>query len=63
LTGDYFVTYRVTPLRGSTGAWGLAVFRAAADAEARELVAADPAVSTGMATCDVGAMLAAVLGR
>ena len=50
------------PVRDSTGAWGLAVFRAAGDAEARAVVAADPAVSTGMATSDVGPMLAAVLG-
>jgi uncharacterized protein YciI len=49
------------PVRDSTGAWGLAVFRAANDTKARGLVAGDPAVSTGMATCDVGPMLAAVL--
>jgi uncharacterized protein len=49
------------PVRDSTGAWGLAVFRADDGDEARELVLADPAVSTGMVTFDVGPMLSAVL--
>jgi uncharacterized protein len=49
------------PVRDGSGAWGLGVFRAADDAEACELVPGDPAVSTGMATYEVGPMLSAVL--
>jgi uncharacterized protein YciI len=49
------------PVRDGTGAWGLGVFRAVDDAEASELVTGDPAVSTGMATYEVGPMLSAVL--
>jgi uncharacterized protein YciI len=49
------------PVRDSTGAWGLGVIRAADEAEARELLMRDPAVSTGMSTFDVGPMLSVML--
>ena len=44
------------PVVEAGASYGLAVFRAASPEEARVLAAADPAVSSGMATCEVGAM-------
>jgi uncharacterized protein len=49
------------PVVEAGASYGLAVFRAAGLDEARALAAADPAVSSGMATCQVGVMLVAVL--
>ena len=49
------------PVVDSTGSWGLGVIRAADLDEARALAEADPAISSGMATFDMGTMLVAVL--
>jgi uncharacterized protein len=42
------------PVFGPRGAWGLGVFRAADGKAARAFVEADPAVASGMATCNLG---------
>jgi uncharacterized protein len=42
------------PVFGPRGAWGLGVFRADDARAARAFVDADPAVSSGMATCVLG---------
>ena len=49
------------PVVDSTGSWGLAVIRADNLEDVRTLAKADPAVSSGMATFDVGTMLVAIL--
>jgi len=49
------------PVRDDTGAWGLGVFEASDDDEARSLVHGDPAVTSGMSTVEVGPMLAAIV--
>ena len=49
------------PVVDSTGSWGLAVIRADSLDDVRALAHADPAVSSGMATFDIGAMPVAVL--
>jgi uncharacterized protein len=49
------------PVRDGTGAWGLGVVRADGEEEMRELVANDPAVSSGMATSEIGRMVVAVV--
>ncbi len=49
------------PVVDSTGSWGLAVFRADSLDDARALAEADPAISSGMATCEVGTMLVAIV--
>jgi hypothetical protein len=42
------------PVIGARGAWGLGVFHAEDGKAARAFVEADPAVESGMATCDLG---------
>jgi uncharacterized protein YciI len=49
------------PVVDSTGSWGLSVIRADGEDDARALALADPAVSSGMATFEIGTMLVAVL--
>ncbi|MGB0098595.1 MAG: YciI family protein [Solirubrobacteraceae bacterium] len=49
------------PVRDSTGAWGLGVLKADSEEEARALVVNDPAISSGMATFEFGAMPVAVV--
>ena len=49
------------PVVDSTGSWGLGVVRAASRDEVVALAQADPAISSGMATFEIGAMLVAVL--
>lgn len=49
------------PVRDDTGAWGLGVLQVGNEQEARELVSGDPAVSTGMATAELGPMVQAIL--
>jgi uncharacterized protein len=49
------------PVVDSSGSWGLAVIRAGSLDDVRALAEADPAVSSGMATFDVGAMPVAIL--
>jgi uncharacterized protein len=49
------------PVLDSTGSWGLAVVSGSGVEEVRELAVADPAVSSGMSTFDVGPMLVAVV--
>jgi uncharacterized protein YciI len=49
------------PVVDSNGSWGLAVIRCDSLEDARALALADPAVSSGMASFDIGTMLAAVL--
>jgi len=41
--------------------WGLGVVRADSEADARTLAEADPAVSSGMATAEVGTMAVAIV--
>lgn len=45
------------PVFGPEGAWGLGVFSAADLKEARAFVDADPAVSSGLATCRLGRLV------
>jgi uncharacterized protein YciI len=42
------------PVRDSTGAWGLGVFEAEDEPSARMVALADPAISSGMATIEIG---------
>jgi uncharacterized protein YciI len=49
------------PVIDSTGSWGLAVVRAGSLDDVRALAEADPAVSSGMSTFDLGTMPVAVL--
>jgi uncharacterized protein len=49
------------PVVDRSGSWGLAVFPADSEDDARALAEADPAVSSGMATFEIGTMLVAVL--
>ena len=49
------------PVVDSSGSWGLAVIHADSLADVRALAEADPAVSSGMATFDVGTMLVAII--
>ncbi len=49
------------PVVDSSGSWGLGVIHAESEDEARALPEADPAVSSGMATFEIGTMLVAVL--
>lgn len=42
------------PVRDSTGAWGLGVFEAEDEPSARMIALADPAISSGMATIEIG---------
>ena len=49
------------PVVDSGGSWGLGVIRADSEGHARALAEADPAVSSGMATYEVGTMLVAIL--
>jgi len=49
------------PVVDATGSWGLGVFRAADPQSARALVEADPAISSGLATFELGSMLVAVV--
>ncbi len=45
------------PVLDSTGSWGLGVIEADDEDELRAFVAADPAVTTGTATIEVGTVL------
>jgi uncharacterized protein len=45
------------PVFGPGGAWGLGVFRADGGKDARAFVEADPAVASGMATCNLGKLV------
>ena len=45
------------PVFGPRGAWGLGVFHAGDGKEARAFVDADPAVASGMATCNLGRLV------
>jgi len=49
------------PVVDRTGSWGLGVIRAADEQGARRLAEADPAISSGMATFELGTMLVAVV--
>ncbi len=49
------------PVVDGTGSWGLAVVHAGTRDEVRALAEADPAVSSGMATYEVGVMPVAIL--
>lgn len=49
------------PVVGPAGSWGLGVIRAADEAEAQAMIDDDPAISSGLATMEVGAMPVAVL--
>jgi uncharacterized protein YciI len=44
------------PVRDSSGAWGLGVIEAAGEDEVRALVGADPAVTEGLMTPEIGVM-------
>jgi uncharacterized protein YciI len=46
------------PVGDPSGAWGLSVFDAESEDEVRAIVDGDPAVTSGLATCDVFPMLA-----
>ena len=50
------------PVAEGAGAWGMGVFRAASEAQARARADADPAVARGLCTADVLPMLSAMLG-
>ena len=49
------------PVVEASGSFGLAVFPAASEDDARAIALADPAVSSGMASFEIGTMLVAVL--
>jgi uncharacterized protein YciI len=49
------------PVRDSTSAWGLGIVKAESPDEVRAIAAEDPAVSSGMATFDVGVMAVTVV--
>jgi uncharacterized protein len=51
------------PVTDGSGAWGLAVLEADSEAEARALVEADPAISSGMGTYEIGVMPVTILRR
>jgi uncharacterized protein YciI len=62
--GDYWsdllarrVAVLFGPVADPAGTWGLAVVESAAEAEVRALAEADPAVTSGVATCAVYPML------
>lgn len=46
------------PVLDSTGSWGLGVVEADSEEELRAFAAADPAVTTGTASIEIGTMLA-----
>jgi uncharacterized protein len=49
------------PVRDGSGAWGLGVFEAASSEEVHALAGADPAVTEGLMTPEIGAMLVTIL--
>jgi uncharacterized protein YciI len=49
------------PVVDLTGSWGLAVIHADSEDAVRALAEADPAVSSGMATFEIGTMLVAII--
>jgi hypothetical protein len=49
------------PVRDSAGSWGLGVIQADGEEEVRAILADEPALSSGLASCDLGKMLAAVV--
>jgi uncharacterized protein YciI len=51
------------PVRDRSGAWGLAVFEAASEAEVRQITDADPAVSSGLGTYEIGVMPVTIVRR
>jgi uncharacterized protein YciI len=51
------------PVRDGTGAWGLGVFEADSEAEVRGIAEADPAISSGMATFEIGVMPVTIVRR
>jgi uncharacterized protein YciI len=51
------------PVRDATGSWGLAVIKTGDEAEARAIVEADPAISSGMARYELGPMLVTIVPR
>ncbi len=51
------------PVHASSGAWGLAIVNAHSEGEVEALAHKDPAVSSGLATFEVGTMTAAVLAH
>ncbi len=49
------------PVLDRTGSWGLGVFEAQSEDEARAIVDSDPAIKSGMARAELGPMVQAVL--
>jgi uncharacterized protein len=49
------------PVVSDAGAWGLGVIRVADESEVAPMIDGDPAISSGLATMEVGAMPAVVL--
>jgi uncharacterized protein len=49
------------PVLVADASWGLAVFAAANEDDARTIIESDPAIASGMATYELGAMAATVL--
>jgi uncharacterized protein YciI len=49
------------PVVASSGAWGLAVITAESEQQVHEIGAADPAITSGMCTYEVGRMPIAVV--
>jgi uncharacterized protein len=49
------------PVADAGGSWGLGVYAANSEADARAVIESDPAIASGMATYELGQMLATVL--
>ena len=49
------------PVRDRTGSWGLGVVEADSDEEVRAIAAEDPALTSGLATVEIGKMAVAVV--